>query len=97
MKTSSETRKLLLKHKKEICRKYHVREMSIFGSYARSEQTGRSDVDILVEFSKPVGFFKFLELEEYLERLLGTKVDLVSKKALRGKIGRSILQERQKI
>ena len=50
-------------------------------------------MDILVEFEKPVGFFKFLELEEYLEKLLDLKVDLVTKKALKPTIGRYILDE----
>jgi len=50
-------------------------------------------VDILVEFKKPIGLFKFLELEEYLSDLIGRKVDLVSKKALKPRIGKHILRE----
>ncbi|HDI23863.1 MAG TPA: nucleotidyltransferase, partial [Thermoplasmatales archaeon] len=49
--------------------------------------------DILVEFEKPLGFFKFLELEECLSKLIGRKVDLVSKKALKPHIGKHILEE----
>jgi len=50
-------------------------------------------VDILVEFNKPIGFFKFIELEDYLSNILGQDVDLVSKKALKPRIGKHILEE----
>jgi predicted nucleotidyltransferase len=75
--------------------KYGVETIGFFGSYLRGEQTRKSDVDVLVEFSKdaPVGFFKFLELEEFLTQKLGVKVDLVSKKALKPHIGERILEE----
>jgi predicted nucleotidyltransferase len=54
---------------------------------------GGSDVDILVEFEEPIGFFQFLDLEEYLTKLIGIKVDLVSKGALKPIIGEKILKE----
>jgi predicted nucleotidyltransferase len=79
--------------KPELQANYSVKEIGLFGSILRGEQTKSSDIDILVEFSKPVGFFKFLELEEYLEAVLGAKVDLVSRKALKPRIGRQILSE----
>jgi len=50
-------------------------------------------VDILVEFNEPIVFFKFLELEEYLSKIIGLDVDLVSKKALKPRIGKHILEE----
>ena len=53
----------------------------------------KSDIDLLVEFDGPVGFFTFLDLEEYLEGILGLKVDLVSKKALKPRINKYILKE----
>ena len=73
--------------KSELQAKYSVKEIGLFGSVLRGEQTKASDIDILVEFSRPIGFFKFLELEEYLETVLGAKVYLVSKKALKPHIG----------
>jgi hypothetical protein len=79
--------------KPELEREYHVAEIGLFGSFVRGEERKASDVDILVEFSRPVGMFKFLELEEYLERKIGKKVDLVSRKALKPYIGRKILNE----
>ena len=57
------------------------------------KQKDISDIDILVEFYEPIGFFAFLDLEEYLTGLFNTKVDLVSKKALKPRIGKYILQE----
>lgn len=72
---------------------YHVKDIGVFGSMARGEGTASSDVDVLVEFSKPIGFFKFIELEEFLSKLIGRKVDLVTKKALKPAIKEEILQE----
>jgi len=86
-------RLLLKKHRKELKEKYGVRTIGIFGSYVRGEQKETSDVDILVEFDKPVDFFEFLELEEYLEEILNVKVDLVLKRSLKPGIARSVLKE----
>lgn len=84
---------ILSARKEELSRDYGVAEIGIFGSYARNEATAASDIDVLVEFSAPIGFFKFLELEERLGEWLGAKVDLVSKPALKPYIGRQILAE----
>lgn len=84
---------IIEKHKEELRRRYGVKEIGIFGSFVRGEAKENSDVDILVEFERPIGFFKFLELEEYLSNLIGRKVDLVSKKALKPHIGKYILEE----
>jgi hypothetical protein len=93
MKNLADILKTLAAHREELQQRYRVKELGVFGSVVRGEQKGTSDVDILVEFEKPIGFFTFLELEEYLSTLLGVKVDLVSKKALKPNIGRYILQE----
>ncbi|MDI6884765.1 MAG: nucleotidyltransferase family protein [archaeon] len=93
MKNLADIMKTLAAHKEELQQRYKVKEIDIFGSVVRGEQKGTSDVDILVEFENPIGFFTFLELEEYLSNLLGLKVDLVPKKALKPNIGRYILQE----
>ena len=84
---------ILHSHRDELSRKYGVVEIGVFGSYARGENTRNSDVDILVSFDKPLGFFKFLELEESLSEWLGVTVDLVTRRALKPHIGRSILNE----
>ncbi len=92
-KQLDEIKTILRAHKEELKEKYGVKEIGIFGSYVRGEAKEDSDVDILVEFEKPIGIFKFLELEEYLSILIGRKVDLVSKKALKPHIGKYILKE----
>ncbi len=77
----------------EMARDYGVAEIGVFGSCLRSEATDNSDIDILVTFNRPIGFFKFLELEERLGEWLGAKVDLVTRAALKPRIGRRILSE----
>jgi len=72
---------------------YRVRSLSVFGSYARRRQTRRSDGDVLVEFEEPPGLLEFVRLQNHLRDTIGVKVDLVSKGALRGKIGARILTE----
>ena len=93
MKTIKQIKDTLGKHRREIRQKYKVSEIGVFGSYVRGEQKKKSDVDILVEFSKIPGLFRYMELEEYLSRLLGAKVDLVHKRALKPMIGKHILSE----
>jgi len=88
-----EIKRIIREHKPTLEKQFKVRSVAIFGSYARGEQEEGSDVDILVEFSEPIGFFTFLDLEEYLEGLLGIGVDLVSRKALKPRIGKHILEE----
>jgi len=78
MKTLEEIKETLKKHKEELKEKFGVKEIGIFGSYVRNEQTEVSDVDILVDFERPIGW-EIVDLKEYLERLLGIKVDLVPK------------------
>jgi len=93
MTTLPEIKSALQQHKLLLADRFKVKTIGVFGSYVRGEQKDESDIDILVEFSEPVGFFIFLDLEEYLAVLLGVKVDLVSKKALKPRIGKHILQE----
>jgi predicted nucleotidyltransferase len=73
--------------------KYKVKTLGVFGSYVRGEQKKGSDLDILVEFHEPIGLFEFMELEQFLEKNMGVKIDLVSKKALKPRIGKHILEE----
>ena len=82
----------LRKHKPELQLKYHVANLSLFGSYARGDETPESDVDLLVEFSAPVGI-EFVDLLIELENILHTKVDLVSKKALKPHYRNSIEED----
>lgn len=93
MKTLEEIKGILSSHKPLIMRRFKVKRISIFGSLVRGENTEPSDVDLLVEFSEPIGLFAFMDLEEYLQEILGIKVDLVSRKALKPRIGEHILRE----
>lgn len=93
MKTKTEILQILRATKPELTARYNVKTIGIFGSVARDEAHGQSDIDVLVEFEPPIGLFKFLELEELLSERLGGKVDLVSKKALKPEIGRAVLAE----
>jgi predicted nucleotidyltransferase len=72
---------------------YAIESIGVFGSYPRGEQHKDSDLDILIEFSETVGLFKFIELENFLTRELGIKVDLVLKNALKPRIREGILKE----
>jgi predicted nucleotidyltransferase len=72
---------------------YHIRSIGLFGSCRRGEEHEGSDADILVEFSEVPGFFDFLRLEGHLTEILGRKVDLVEKSALKPRIARRIGKE----
>ncbi len=93
MKELKAITQLLSTHKQELQSRFKVKSIGVFGSYVRGEQKRGSDLDILVEFTEPVGLFEFMALEFYLSDLLGVKVDLVSKKALKPHIGERILEE----
>jgi hypothetical protein len=93
MKTKDQILEALRRLMPELEERYNVKTIGLFGSALRGEQCSESDIDVLVEFRTPIGFFKFLELEEFLSERLGGKVDLVSKKALKPEIGRIILAE----
>lgn len=73
--------------------KYFVEKIGIFGSVARGDNTKKSDVDILVKLSQPVGMFDFIRLQNYLAEKLGKKVDLVTPNALKPIIKDDILGE----
>lgn len=93
LKSIKEIEDVLKLHKNELKKKYGVKKIGIFGSYVKKGNKKNSDIDILVELGIPMGFFKFLRLEQYLSHLLGVKVDLVTKKSLKPFIGRRILEE----
>jgi predicted nucleotidyltransferase len=95
MKTFEEIKEIIQGHKEDLKKEYGVKEIGIFGSYVRGEQKAVSDVDVLIELERPVGFVKFMKLEKRISDILGVKVDLVTKKALKPYIGQRILQEVQ--
>lgn len=93
MKKLEEIQKVLAAHKEELRKKYNVKKVGIFGSFVRGEQRKASDLDILVDFKDTPDLLKFIELERYLEELLGVKIDLVRKQAVREELKERILSE----
>lgn len=93
MKTLAEIKDRLLQQKQILKEKYQVKRVGIFGSYARSEQTQKSDVDILVDYEEAPSLFSLLELEYYLEEVLNSKVDLVTRNGIKPQLKETILNE----
>ena len=89
-----EALRILREHSAEI-RAYDVQGLFLFGSVARDEATPESDVDILVDFDPEarVGLFKFLRLQRLLASLLGRRVDLVTREAIRPQLAKYILED----
>ncbi len=92
METKNQIINKLRELKPILFSEYSVKEIGIFGSYANETNTEESDIDILVEFDKPIGW-KFFSLELYLEKIFGKKVDLVTKNALKDQIKSHILNQ----
>jgi len=81
-KSFEEIKKIIAEHKDELTRKYKIREIGVFGSVVRGEQTKKSDIDILV-----------LATESFLSSILNQKVDLIPRKAVKGKFEKNILKD----
>ncbi len=92
-KDKDEILQILKQYKEELYKKYGVKEIGLFGSFARGEETDKSDIDILVEFEKPVGLLTVSSLENYLSDLLGIKADVVRKRSIRKELKENILNE----
>ncbi len=81
MKTIEDIRPILRSHLPELRERYNVTSIAVFGSVARGDNAEASDVDILVDFSQPVGW-EIVHLQLRLEELLGSNVDLVTRNAV---------------
>ena len=79
--------------KPELELRYGVQRLGLFGSYVREKQGKKSDIDILVKFNRDIDLFEFVDLREYLENQLNSKVDLVMESALKPNLGKRILAE----
>ncbi len=95
MQTLDDIKHTLQRHKDELKTKYKIREIGIFGSYTRQEQSDESDIDILVEFepNAKISLLDFVRLESYLTELLGVKVDLVEKPGIKQALRKYIMNE----
>ena len=85
--------KELKKLKGVINKNYKVKSIGLFGSYANNMQKDTSDIDFLVEFEKGADLIHYIGLSLYLEELLNTKVELISKPTLKEELREQILQE----
>jgi hypothetical protein len=63
--------------------KYGVRRIGVFGSFAKGTQKKDSDIDLVIEFKNPIGF-KFIELADHLEAILGIKADILTPAGIKG-------------
>jgi predicted nucleotidyltransferase len=77
----------------ELRRRFHVRSLRLFGSFARDDAGPTSDVDLLVEFAEPVGLFLLADLRRHLSTLLARPVDVGTEASLRPRVRRSVLEE----
>ena len=82
-----------LRESGSLFRTFGVSRVSLFGSFARDEARDDSDVDVLVEFSRPIGLFEFVRLRRELSQRVGRKIDLVTTAALKPQLRDRILQE----
>ena len=92
-RTLARFRRILRRRLPELQQAYGVQALWLFGSYVRGKARPRSDLDVLVEFTEAPSLFRYIELENRLSELVGVKVDLVMKRALKPNIGVRILAE----
>ncbi|TCO07043.1 nucleotidyltransferase family protein [Natronoflexus pectinivorans] len=92
MFTKTEILAKLSELKPVLYEEYSVKEIGLFGSYSDDSNTIDSDIDILIELEKPIGW-KFFSLELYLEKIFNKKIDLVTKNALKEQIRDDILNQ----
>jgi predicted nucleotidyltransferase len=85
---------ILRQHRDEL-KQSGVKTLKLFGSMVRGEARPESDIDILVEFAKPIGLLAFVRLKNRLAEIIGRSVDLVSAEALKPQLRNRILQEVQ--
>jgi uncharacterized protein len=84
---------ILSEHKTELAREFGVQSLALFGAVSRDEAGSGSDVDLLVEFDRPVGYFGLFALQDHLESILGCKVDLGTPDSLKPRIRQRVLGE----
>jgi predicted nucleotidyltransferase len=84
---------ILKQNNAELTKQFGVKSLLLFGSVARNEATATSDVDLLVEFNRPVGYFGLFALQDYLEKLLGCSVDLGTPDSLKPYIREHVMGE----
>ncbi len=89
----SEVIQVLRIHASELDSQFGVKRLALFGSVARDEASPASDIDLLVEFNRPVGLFGLFALQDHLERLFGCPIDLGTPESLKPRIREQVLAE----
>ena len=84
---------ILADHRDDLHQQFGVKSLVLFGSVARNEATETSDVDLLVTFARPVGWFGLCALQDYLAQLLGCAVDVGTLDSLKPRIRARVLAE----
>lgn len=84
---------ILREHQPALAEHYSFQSLAVFGSVARNEATEGSDVDLLVEFSKPIGLIELFALQDELEGILGRPVDVGTKASLKPRVRERVLEE----
>ena len=92
MKTQKEIKEILKKYKPLMKEKFKIKKIGIFGSYVHGDETDDSDIDILIDLYEPIGW-EFIDIKEFLEKILRKNVDLVTMKALKPQLKEAILKE----
>ena len=92
MKKLAKVEKILKKHREYLRNKFYIEKIGVFGSYSKGTQEDKSDIDIFVEFYQPIGW-KFFTLKEFLESILGMKVDLATRNSLRPQMREDVLKD----
>ena len=90
--TRDDILRILSEHREDLAR-LGVKSLALFGSAARDEAGVASDVDLLVEFDRPLGLFQFIDVKDFLERVLGCPVDLGTPDSLHPRLRERVLQE----
>ncbi|MDZ7336977.1 MAG: nucleotidyltransferase family protein [candidate division KSB1 bacterium] len=91
--TAESVRQTLRELKPYLTRRYKVRELALFGSLVRGEQSSSSDVDVLADFEESADLFDLIGLALYLEGVFQRRVDVVPKRALRAELRETVLRE----
>jgi uncharacterized protein len=77
----------------ELAKKYSIRYLAVFGSYARKTENKKSDIDLLVKFSKPISFIDLIKTEQAIKKIMKRKVDLVTNNSMSPKIKKLIKKD----
>ncbi|MBF0345955.1 MAG: nucleotidyltransferase family protein [Nitrospirae bacterium] len=93
MTTLEEIRRVIDKHRDELRVEHKIKEIAVFGSYARHEQKKKSDVDLLAEFEESISLLDLVGAEQYLTKLLRTRVDLIPVNSVRPELKDTIFRE----